>query len=209
MKPPTPATDSRVRVIAAILGIAVVIVVAAALLRHKSPATAESESPPPPTEKTVAETETGPPAPAYALRSKPRNFDKRRGAPRGRRVASASSVTNQPAPSVEEQWGIRVSALRLSMADSYIDMRYTVLDPQKASRLGDGKTTACLLDSASGTKLLMPRPPSEGAFPPTGNRLASGRLYFAVVPNKGGTLRSGSKVTLLVGNALATNLTVQ
>jgi hypothetical protein len=95
------------------------------------------------------------------------------------------------------------------MGDSFVDLRYTVLDPAKAARLGDGKTGACILDCVSGARLPMRRPPTEGAFPPTGNRLATGRMYFAVVPNLGGAIKSGSKVALLVGNAAVTNLVVR
>jgi hypothetical protein len=98
--------------------------------------------------------------------------------------------------------------MRLSMMDSIVDLRYKVLDPDKVVRLAQGKTPAYLVDLDSGTKLVMPTPPKEGAFPPTGNKLAAGRTYFTMVSNPRGLLKSGSKVSLVLGNTSVTNLTV-
>jgi hypothetical protein len=65
------------------------------------------------------------------------------------------------------------------------------------------------VDTATGTKLLMPTPPKEGAFPPTGNKLAAGKTYFTMVSNARGALQSGSVVSIVIGDSLATNLTVE
>lgn len=95
------------------------------------------------------------------------------------------------------------------MGEEYIDLRYKVLDAGKAARLGDGKTPTYLVDCASGAKLLMRKPPGEGAFPPTGNRLVSGRTYFALVANSEKRIKSGSQVVFQVAGAGPTNMVVQ
>jgi cytoskeletal protein RodZ len=110
---------------------------------------------------------------------------------------------------LEDQWGIQVSSLRLSMANSVVDLRYKVINPDKAILLGNGKTTAYIIDHATGKKLIMPSPPKEGAFPPTSNKLVGGKTYFSMVSNQGRALKSGSQVTVIVGNSQATNLTVE
>jgi len=99
--------------------------------------------------------------------------------------------------------------MRLSMGGRYLDLRYKVLDAEKALRLGQGKTPSYLVDDASGTKLLMPRPPAEGAFPPTGNKLAPGRMYYAMIANPNGKIQSGSQLAFQVSGAGPTNLVVQ
>jgi hypothetical protein len=115
----------------------------------------------------------------------------------------------KPAPTLEDLWGIQVCSLRLSMANSIVDLRYKVTNPQKAALLANGKTAAYIVDHATGKKLIMPTPPKEGAFPPTANKLAAGKTYFSMVSNQGGALKSGSEVTVVVGGSQATNLTVE
>ncbi|MCX6928783.1 MAG: C25 family cysteine peptidase [Verrucomicrobia bacterium] len=212
VKEPDPPTGARSKVLAALAGIVVAILASAWFLNSLF-----STKPAPPAEPgetpvaaEIAVEETAPSTPAYAARAKPRNFGKRRGAPRHTQAVAASSLTNKPpAPTLEAQWGIQVCGMRLSMANSIVDLRYKVLDPGKAIRLADGKTASYILDPASGTKLIMPTPPREGAFPTTANKLAAGKTYFAMVANRGGTIKSGSKVTVLVGGSEATNLIVE
>ncbi|MDB6121776.1 MAG: hypothetical protein JWQ71_769 [Pedosphaera sp.] len=110
---------------------------------------------------------------------------------------------------LEDQWGIQVSSLRLSMANSVVDVRYKIINPDKAVLLGNGKTAAYIIDHETGKKLVMPSPPKEGAFPPTSHKLVGGKMYFTMVSNQGGALKSGSQVTVMVGNSQATNLTVE
>jgi len=157
--------------------------------------------------ETIAETavaETPPPAPVSkrALPTAP---------PAPRPVAETlnAPVKAEVVTTLEDGWGIQVSSMRLSMANSIVDLRYKVLNPEKAARLGDGKTAAYIIDRATGKKLNMPAPPKEGAFPPTSHKLVAGKMYFAMVSNQGGTLKSGSQVTVVVGGSEATNLTVE
>lgn len=121
----------------------------------------------------------------------------------------AKKLAPEPPPTLESQWGIQVCGLRLTMANSALDLRYKVLDPDKAILLGNGKTPSFIFDQATGKKLPMPTPPKEGAFPPTANKLIAGKTYFAMVRNAGGTLKSGSEVTVVIGGSEATNLTVE
>lgn len=110
---------------------------------------------------------------------------------------------------LEEAWGIQISSLRLSMADTMMDLRYKLLDPVKAVSLADGKNQAYLLDQASGVKVVMPNPSKEGGFPPTSQKLTVGKTYFTMVANPGGGFKRGSKVTLVIGGFQAANLTVE
>lgn len=124
----------------------------------------------------------------------------------GRGACVAPVVTTTP--TVEDRWGIRLCGARFSMGNVFLDVRYEIVDPAKASRLASGKTPAYLLDCSTGTRLPMVAPPREGAFPPTGNRLATGTTYFATIGNKGAVLKSGGTVRIVVGDAASTNLTI-
>ena len=121
-----------------------------------------------------------------------------------------SRVVTAPAPAtLEDRWGIEVSTIRLSMADSIVDVRYKVLDEQKAAQLATGKTPAYILQKDTGARLIMPTPPKEGAFPPTAHLLTVGKIYFAAVSNQKGYLKRGDKVDVVIGDSRATNLTLE
>ncbi|HAM70604.1 MAG TPA: hypothetical protein DCM86_03060 [Verrucomicrobiales bacterium] len=111
--------------------------------------------------------------------------------------------------STESTYGFQVSAIRLSMANTIVDVRFKVTDVDKARKLADGKTTAYLVDLDTGAKLQMPSPPREGAFPPSSSKLMQGRTYFSMVSNQGGKLKSGSRVSLVMGDTVVTSLTVE
>jgi hypothetical protein len=115
------------------------------------------------------------------------------------------------ADTLEERWGIRVQSLHLSAAGSMLDLRYRVLDAQKAGPFLDGKNQPYLLDAAHGAKLGVPDTPVLGRIRQTarnGNILTD-RNYFIMFGNPGKVLQPGSKVTLLLGSQKVTDLQVQ
>jgi hypothetical protein len=97
----------------------------------------------------------------------------------------------------------------MAMGEAFLDLRYKVVDENKASKLARGTTGAFLVDSASGALLPMPKPPAEGAFPPTGNHLVNGRTYFAMVVNQGKLVHSGSWLVFHVDGAGPTKVVVR
>lgn len=102
----------------------------------------------------------------------------------------------QPARDVaaENDLGIRMEGLRLSAAGDMLDLRYRVLDRARAAPLLDGKTMPYLLDEASGAQLGAP----DAANP--------GSIRFA---NPGRLVRTGNRMTLVVGERRIGNLTVE
>jgi len=110
---------------------------------------------------------------------------------------------------IEEHLGVRVEGLHLSSAGYMVDFRYRVLDPVKAAPLLDRKLSPYLLDEASGARLGVPDAPKVGQLRPTSRgNVIPGRTYFMLFANPGRYLKSGSKVTLVAGNALISHLTV-
>jgi hypothetical protein len=110
---------------------------------------------------------------------------------------------------LEERWGIQVNGISLSMGNAMLDMRYKVVNLEKAAALTDGKTRAFVYDPETGTTLFMPAPPKEGAFPPGGNRLVAGKTYFAAIANEHGAVKSGSSVSFVIGDAVLTNISIK
>jgi hypothetical protein len=113
------------------------------------------------------------------------------------------------APSIKERWGVEVASLRLTAHDRMIDFRYRVTDPVKAATLGDRRNEAYLLDQATGTKLNVPSFPKTGSLRQAPGQLETGRIYFMFFSNPGHLVKSGGKVTIVIGDFRAENLTIQ
>jgi hypothetical protein len=126
-------------------------------------------------------------------------------------AAVATSVTNviaaTAAKELEAKWGIQITALRISAAGNVIDFRYRVTDSDKASALGNSKLKPALIDKATGKSLFVPNT-KAGQMRSTGQRLAAGKTYTALFTNPGKLVKSGSKVTIVIGDFRAEDLTV-
>jgi hypothetical protein len=143
-------------------------------------------------------------------------------------AAAVAQPTTAPTTAIEEKWGIQVSSISLTNARGAVDLRYTVLAPEKTALLTGADAEVYLIDQASGTKLPMftaqtdssapgTVPPrtvrrmmrQAGLFPPPPSRLLAGQTYSLQIPNWGQVLTNGAKVTFVVGTSRVENLTVQ
>lgn len=117
-----------------------------------------------------------------------------------------------PAPEreagIEERWGIRIIALRLSAGGNMLDFRYRLTDPEKARPLFDRRIKPYLIDDMSGARLLVPNAPKLGAMRQTPRNPVAGKDYFVLFANPG-IVKAGSKVTVVIGDFRAENLTVE
>jgi hypothetical protein len=121
----------------------------------------------------------------------------------------AAPIKQSPPMSLEERWGIQIASLRMSAAGRIVDFRYRVLDPEKAALLGDRNVKPVLIDQATNRKLAVPVAPKIGSLRQTSVKLAAGRIYFVLFSNSEQVIRSGSKVTVAIGDFRAENLTVE
>jgi hypothetical protein len=110
----------------------------------------------------------------------------------------APPAATEPAPTVEERWGVEVVALRLTGAGYMLDFRYKVLDPDKAAELFERANKPALIHRASGSKLEVPRPAKTGPLRPT-NPPQAGRVYFMLFSNPG-IVKAGDEVTVTIGD---------
>lgn len=123
----------------------------------------------------------------------------------------APALSGAAAPEVQTTYGIRVEGLRLTSAGSMLDFRYRVLDPAKAAPLLNGKIQPHLLDEVRGATLDVPDTPVLGRIRQTArnHKIMENRTYFMLFGNPGKAVRSGDRVTLLLGEMKITDLTVQ
>jgi hypothetical protein len=110
--------------------------------------------------------------------------------------------------SIGEKWGIQVLSTRLSAGGYILDFRYHVQDAEKASPLFSREITPYLVDQESGAKFLVPKSPMIGAMRTTGKPRPN-RNYFILFANPGQYVKSGNKVTVVIGDFRAENLVVE
>jgi len=120
----------------------------------------------------------------------------------------AADAADSSSARIAERWGIQIQALRLTANGYMLDFRYRVLDAAKAAHLFDRKETAFLIDQASGAKMAVPSPPKIGPMR-TLKQIEAGRTYFIFFANPGKFIKSGNKVTIVIGNFRAENLIVE
>lgn len=106
---------------------------------------------------------------------------------------------------VEEHWGIQINGVRVALGGNGLDLRYTVVDPAKATNLFHLQEGTYVIDQASGKAIHVPFQKENQ----TSQKLVAGRTYFALLPNKGQVVRTGSKVTVAIGNTRERDVLVQ
>lgn len=122
--------------------------------------------------------------------------------------------TAQPEPSAEkaagpeQQWGITIKNIRITAAGHMIDFRYRVIDPDKATMLLRKQSKAYMVDQKTGTQLSVPRT-RIGPLRQTTVKPMPNRDYAMLFTNPMGLVKPGDKVTVVIGDFKAENLTVE
>jgi hypothetical protein len=128
----------------------------------------------------------------------------------GAAFTAAPAPLSGPSPcdDLEATWGIQVVRLFLTSYGHMVDFRYRVVDPVKAKPLFDFRTAAHLVDEASGKALAVPDTPKTGRLRNTGMPEA-GRTYFILFQNQADLLEKGDRVSVVIGDFAARDLTVE
>jgi hypothetical protein len=126
-------------------------------------------------------------------------------------AAPAPLPVTPTANELETRFGIRVESLRRSSAGAMLDLRYRVVDAEKAGPMLNGKIQPFLLDAVRGARLGVPDTPVLGRIRQTArnNKIMLDRSYFVMFGNPGKAVQSGDTVTLLLGDVKLTDLRVQ
>jgi hypothetical protein len=110
---------------------------------------------------------------------------------------------------LEEEWGIKVLDVRLTAAGRMLNFRYRIVHPERASSLVQPKVKPYIIDEKSGMKSAVPNLPKVGSLRQRSKEAKSDRIYFILFSNPGKFIKSGNKVTVVIGDLSIKNLVVE
>jgi hypothetical protein len=99
----------------------------------------------------------------------------------------------------EKSFGIQVVSLRPTAAGQMLDLRFQVIDPEKAKAVLDKNKKAYLLDGITGKTLPVPVT-KAGSMRQTTPKPEAGRIYFMLFSNPNRMVKEGSSVSLVIGD---------
>lgn len=123
-------------------------------------------------------------------------------------IASPGSRNLKLDHELKEKWGIEITSLAMTAGGHMVDFRFRVRDPEKAASLFTAEDKPYLIDQASQQVLSVPVMAKIGPLrtsePPKQDRIYW--MFFGTVP---GLVKSGSEVTVVIGDFRVENLVVQ
>lgn len=115
-----------------------------------------------------------------------------------------------PAEEPPANLGVKVESLRLSAAGYMLDLRYRVVDVERARPLFERRTRPLLLEEETGLQLAVPTTPKLGALRSTRIQNAKpGRSYSMIFANPGRFVQPGTRMVLAVGDTRVEGLVVE
>ncbi len=119
--------------------------------------------------------------------------------PDGKLVSQISS------PEIEARYGVRFTQVAVTAAGGMVDIRYQVIDPDKVmNMLSDPANAPRLIVQGSGAQVAVNTMDMTHK-----SNFEAGRVYWMLYYNTGNALKSGSVVTLQVGDLKIENVLVQ
>jgi hypothetical protein len=100
--------------------------------------------------------------------------------------------------------GVRLLYVAISGDGGLVDMRYQVIDPDKATKLHSNNATTELVDETSGVVVDNPFMGHTHSGTPH-----AGQTEFILFENPGNLVQTGSKVTVVLGNVRVAHVPVQ
>lgn len=111
----------------------------------------------------------------------------------GSTSSNAAAARLVSAADMEREFGVRVNLVAVTAAGGLVDLRFTVLDKNKAVRLfHDAAVSPELLVETSGAVLHAPKAMAHKVT------LLDGATYFLLYPNSGGMIQAGTQVSVVI-----------
>jgi hypothetical protein len=113
---------------------------------------------------------------------------------------------------LEQQWGIQFMGLRSTAGGYMLDLRFRVVDADKAFPLLRRHVKRYVVVEKSGAVLRIPFTAKLGSMRATvrtSNMVKTNGIYASLFANPGHHVKPGDKVSVVIGNFLADNVTVQ
>lgn len=105
-------------------------------------------------------------------------------------------------------WGVDSFSAKLVESGQMVRFSYRVTDPEKAKPLSDKKSPPSLIDEEAHVKLVVPSMEKVGELRQSSTPEA-GKLYWMVFSNKGRFVKSGDRVSIVIGKFRADEIVVQ
>jgi hypothetical protein len=107
-----------------------------------------------------------------------------------------------------KQWGIEITSIRLTANDYMIDYRYKVLDAAKATDLFKRQIKPYLIHQETEKVLAVPETAKLGPLR-NSNTPQEGKIYWMFFGNAGDLVKTGDKVTIVIGDFQVEDLIVE
>ena len=104
-------------------------------------------------------------------------------------------------------WGIDSLTVKPAEAGEVIRFSYRVIDAEKAKNLNDKRIEPSLIDERAHVKLVVPIMDKVGKLRQTAAP-EDGKTYWMLFSNKGGYVKRGDRVNVVIGNFHANGLVV-
>lgn len=118
-------------------------------------------------------------------------------------------VNKGSAERIKKKWGVGEFRVRQTSAGYMLDVRYRVYDKDKAKPLFDRKVRPFAIAEESGIKYGVPASPKVGFLRQAPQHVKENRQYFFMIANPGRGLKTGDKLTLVIGDFRIEHLTVE
>jgi hypothetical protein len=105
-------------------------------------------------------------------------------------------------------WGVDSLTVKSVESGEIIRFTYRVVDADKAKPLNDKRNEPSLIDPGAGVKLAVPSLEKIGKLRQTSTPLA-GKVYWMAFSNRGGHVKPGHHVDVVIGQFHAAGLVVQ
>lgn len=123
-------------------------------------------------------------------------------------INSCSTVSHRLG-NPEESFGIKILSLRLSAEGYMIDLRFKVIEPEKAKPIFDYKLKPYLIDARTGARFLVPDSPKIGSLRQMPKFPESKKDYFMLFANPGRYLKKGDEVSLVIGDLVVGGIIIE
>lgn len=105
-------------------------------------------------------------------------------------------------------WGVEALSVKVLESGEIVRFSYRVIDAEKAAPLNDKKVEPLLISPEKGVKLIIPTLEKVGQLRQSSTPEA-GKSYWMAFSNKGGVLKRGDRVNVVIGNFHASGLEIE
>ncbi len=109
---------------------------------------------------------------------------------------------------LRQKWGVEVLGIQATATGYMLDFRYRVVDAEKAAPLLDRRIKPYLIVEKDDARLEVPVTNKLGALRQTTKHVQANRNYFILFSNPARHVKSGDKVSVVIGDFVVENLSV-